>query len=89
MDLNVEKGAFVMQILPDSPAAQAGLMEEDVVTHVGNVAVETAKELSDAIVQAGPGKEVELTVARGTESIKLKARLQDETDIEELLSREG
>jgi S1-C subfamily serine protease len=81
LDLNVEKGALIVQVLPDSPAAEAGLQEEDVVTHVGNVAVMTAKELSDAIVQHGTGKEVELTVARGHESIKLKARLQEAPDV--------
>jgi S1-C subfamily serine protease len=78
--VDVEKGALVMQVVADSPADQAGLMEEDVVTHVGNQAVATSKELSDAIMQLGIGKEVELTVARGKESIKLKARLQEAPD---------
>jgi S1-C subfamily serine protease len=80
LGINVDKGVLVAQIFPDSPAAQAGLMEEDVVTHVGDVAVATAKELSDAIVQLGTGKEVELTVFRGKESIKLKTQLQEAPD---------
>jgi S1-C subfamily serine protease len=88
LDLNVKKGALVIQVLPDSPAAQAGLREEDVVTHVGNKAVATAKELSDAIVQLGTGKEVELTVARGKESIKLKAQLQEVPDIGKVIFAE-
>lgn len=77
LGLSAAKGVLVTQVVPDSPAAQAGLVEEDVVTHVGEVAVATSKELMDALQEVGPGKEVELTVARGPESVQLEARLQE------------
>jgi S1-C subfamily serine protease len=77
LGLGVDKGALVTQVLPDSPAARAGLEEEDVVTQVGDKAVATPEELRDALQQVGPGKEVELTVARGRESVKLKVSPQE------------
>jgi len=76
LELKVDKGVLVTQVLPESPAAKAGLAEEDVITHVNNVAVNTPKDLSAAIQKAGAGKEVTMKVMRGKQEMELKAHLQ-------------
>jgi S1-C subfamily serine protease len=72
-----DKGALVTLVLPGSPAATAGLQEEDIITHVGSSAVVTPEELRDAVQKAGAGKEVTLKVVRNKKEIELKAKLQD------------
>jgi S1-C subfamily serine protease len=72
-----DKGALVARVLPNSPAAKAGLKEEDVITHVGDVAVSNPEQLREAVKKAGAGTEVVLKVVRGSEKLDLKARLEE------------
>jgi S1-C subfamily serine protease len=72
-----DKGALVARVLPNSPAAKAGLSEEDVITHVGDVAVSNPEELREAVKKAGAGTEVVLKVVRGSKKLDLKVRLEE------------
>jgi S1-C subfamily serine protease len=76
LGVKTEHGVVVTQVLPDSPAATAGLHNDDVITHVGKDAVNSPEQLRDAIRKAGIGNEVVLKVARGGQEMELKARLQ-------------
>jgi S1-C subfamily serine protease len=76
LKVTVDRGALVSQVLPNSPAAKAGLQEKDVITHVGDTAVTTPEELRAAIRKAHPDQEVTLKVMRGQQPMELKARLQ-------------
>ncbi|RJP22463.1 MAG: Do family serine endopeptidase [Candidatus Abyssobacteria bacterium SURF_5] len=60
-DLN---GALVEQVIPDSPAAVAGLRHGDVVRAVDGQHVETSKMLQQLIAHKKPGQMVELKVLR-------------------------
>jgi regulator of sigma E protease len=51
-------------VLPDSPAARAGLQGGDVVVRVGAEAVSTWEELAARIKREGAGRELSLTVRR-------------------------
>jgi len=75
LGLTVDQGVLVTHVMDNSPAAKAGLAEEDVITHVGSTAIATPQELREAIQKAGAGKEVALEIARGKETKELKARL--------------
>lgn len=55
------------EVLPDSPAARAGLREGDVVVRVGDREVATWEELASGIRRAGAGRELVLGVRRGAE----------------------
>jgi S1-C subfamily serine protease len=72
-----DKGALVARVLPNSPAAKARLSEEDVITHVGDVAVNSPEQLREAVRKIGAGKEVVLKVVRGAQKLDLKARLEE------------
>jgi len=77
LGLKTDKGALVASVLPDSPAARAGLKEEDVITHVDKAVVNSPEDLREAISKAAAGKEVVLKVVRGKEEMELKAKLAE------------
>lgn len=76
-NVTAEQGAIVTDVLPDSPAAKAGLKRGDVITKVGTKAVTGPEELREAVRQLGAGKEATLTVQRGQETTEVKARLEE------------
>jgi S1-C subfamily serine protease len=78
LGVGAEKGNLVTRVMPESPAAKAGLKQEDVITQIGDRKVATPRELREAIRQAEPGKEVRLKVLRGKENLELKAQLIEE-----------
>jgi membrane-associated protease RseP (regulator of RpoE activity) len=71
----------ITQIVPDSPAAVAGLQEGDELVALDGVSVETFEQVRDAIA-ARPGAQVELTYARdgrtATTPVTLDVRRDDE-----------
>jgi serine protease Do len=71
-----EGGVVVTDVVPNSPAAKAGLRRDDIITAVDNQPVTSPEELRDAIQKAGAGKEVTLQVVRGKEKQTIKATLQ-------------
>jgi S1-C subfamily serine protease len=78
LGIKVEKGALVTQVMPDSPAAKAGVAELDVITRLGDTAVNSPQDLRQAVEKAGAGKEVTLQVVRGGKTLDLKAKLGEQ-----------
>jgi S1-C subfamily serine protease len=76
LGVKTEHGVIVTHVLPDSPAAAAGLKRDDVITHVGVTAVNTQGQLRDAIRKVGAGTEVTLKVVRAMQEREIKARPQ-------------
>ncbi|WP_203453575.1 S1C family serine protease [Jiangella aurantiaca] len=58
------RGALIAQVNPDSPGAEAGLQEGDIVTHVGDRVITDATSLIAAVRSHRPGDEIELTYVR-------------------------
>ena len=71
----VGTGAQVVQVQPDSPAADAGLTAGDVVTAVGDRPVTTSTELTAAVRSYAPGDQVTLTVQRDGETTTVDVTL--------------
>ncbi|MHC4931751.1 MAG: alpha/beta hydrolase [Planctomycetota bacterium] len=59
---DVESGVQLARVLPDTPAAKAGLLTGDVIVGVGKMA-----EFAEKLRRAGAGAELELEVLRGDE----------------------
>ena len=73
-------GALVAEVVPDSPAARAGLRVGDVVTAVGDAPVRTPRDLARAIAALPPGREASLAVQRGGNRETLRAKLAELRD---------
>ncbi len=65
LDLPVDAGILVQQVLPGSPADAAGLREGDVIVRLGDTDIETTADLTLALLEASPGDEVEVEYHRG------------------------
>ena len=77
----VVAGAIITEVLPDSPAEQAGLQEGDVVVAVDNQRVGPAGNLARLIGQYEPGDRLTLTVRRGDEEAReLRVKLGEHPD---------
>jgi len=70
-----KKGASVASVLPNSPAAQAGLQSGDVIISVNGTLLSTvAPENQVSMIRGISGSSVTLQVSRGSESISLLAK---------------
>jgi serine protease Do len=64
MDLPVKEGVFISSVIPDGPAAAAGLQAEDVITAFNGMTVRDSNELRFAVAGADPGTRSEVNVLR-------------------------
>ncbi|WJG08851.1 DegQ family serine endoprotease [Aliiglaciecola sp. LCG003] len=77
MNLEVNKGAFVSEVSPDSAADKGGIESGDIITHINGRIVDSFQELRAKISSMGAGAEVELTLLRKGKSKKVKVTLGD------------
>lgn len=75
LKLPAERGVVVGRIAPDSPAAKAGLKENDVITEVDGQRVEGSAQFRRMIHEIPAGRVVPLTVWREARSQTLSATL--------------
>jgi len=76
LGITVEQGVIVTDVVPNTPAAKAGLKSEDVITAIGDKAISRPEELREAVHQMEVGKEVTLKVFRGNEQLEVKTKLE-------------
>lgn len=76
-NLPVDNGALVVRVIPGSPAADAKLEPNDIITAVGGTAVDANHSLAGLIGTHVPGDQVELTVKRGGEDKKITVKLTE------------
>jgi S1-C subfamily serine protease len=69
-------GAVVNDVLPKSPADKAGLRKGDVITRIDDQAINTPRDLIQAVRKAGVGKEVTVAAMRDDKTMELKAKLE-------------
>jgi S1-C subfamily serine protease len=74
-NLEVTEGALITQVMPNTPAADAGLQENDVVTEVNGEKVDAEHTLRDRLFAYESGDTVTLTVLRDGQSMDLTATL--------------
>lgn len=63
-ELEDESGVLLSEILPDTPAEDAGLRRGDVVTEIQGEQFESLNDFRNRIADLDPGTEVDLTVVR-------------------------
>lgn len=76
-------GALVVEVSPDTPAEQAGLMAGDLIVLIDGEVVSTFTELAAKVQFRVPGTEVELEVVRDGEHINLTVVIGSRPSFEE------
>ncbi|HYG74094.1 MAG TPA: M28 family peptidase [Planctomycetota bacterium] len=69
------KGYLVGQVVPDSPAAQAGIKAGDLITNINGQHLSNAMDLNIGLIDFSPGDSVDLTGRRGDETLQFKVKL--------------
>ena len=73
--LPVTKGILVARVLPNTPASEAGLKEEDVIIQLGEQDINNTGELSKFLIDHLPGETVALVYFRGHKKISTNITL--------------
>ncbi len=69
------RGALVAEVVPDSPADNAGIISGDVITKFGDHPIEKASDLPWLASTAGIGKKVKISLLRGGKTYSVEAVL--------------
>jgi S1-C subfamily serine protease len=75
LGLDVTEGALIREVQADSPAAEAGLQADDIVTAVNGEPVDAERTLRDRLFAYEPGDVVTLDVLRAGEALQIEATL--------------
>ena len=73
----VTEGILVVQVVPDSAAAKAGLQEEDVIVQLGDDPIRNTGDLSKFLIAHPPGEKVSVLSFRGSERRTTRVILGD------------
>lgn len=76
LKLPAERGVLLNQVMADSPAAKAGLKEDDVVTEINGQPIEGTLQFRRMIREIPAGRTAQLTVWRGGRTQSLSVTLE-------------
>ncbi|HVR85390.1 MAG TPA: PDZ domain-containing protein, partial [Planctomycetota bacterium] len=80
LDLAEGEGLLVTQVMPGSPAEQAGLKKNDILTKIDGKAVKGEESLASFMSSARAGQEATLTVLRKSKEQKIKVTIAEKKD---------
>ena len=72
---DLEEGAYVVSVSPDTPAAEAGLIAGDMILKMGDYSVEEKDPLLNVLMNFAPGDTVVLTISRQGTEMELELNL--------------
>lgn len=75
--LSIDRGAAVLQVLPDGPAARAGIRPGDVIVSFNDEPINSAEDLLVALRRQRVGDQVRLTVVREGQEKAVEVKLGD------------
>lgn len=78
-NIDVQRGAFVNEVLPQSAAAKAGIKAGDIITSVNDKAVTNFAELRVKIGTTPPGQEVKIGLVRDGKPQTVTVKLDNST----------
>jgi 2-alkenal reductase len=76
-NLSTDQGVIVVDAPQGGPAADAGIESGDVITKVGDYALDAQTTFSEALFHYKPGDTIEVTVKRGDKDMTVKVTLGD------------
>jgi predicted metalloprotease with PDZ domain len=75
LGVSLTEGAYIREVIADSPAAEAGLEAGDIITAVNSEPVDAERTLRDRLIAYEPGDTITLTVIRGEETLEIEVTL--------------
>ena len=76
LNLMVDRGSLVREVVADSPAYKAGLKKNDVIVEFDGQAISSSRKLPKEVVYAPAGEKVSLTLVRGGETLSINVILE-------------
>jgi serine protease Do len=77
-------GAVVVEVIPNTPAAEAGIQQGDVVSRLDDKAVASAYDLRRLISASEPGAKVSLAILRSGKQLQLAVAVMDQLELVKL-----
>jgi 2-alkenal reductase len=74
-DLAANWGAYITQVEAGSPAAQAGLQDNDIITKLGDITIDESHSYINSLFKYKPGDTIPLTVMRDGKEVQLQITL--------------
>ena len=74
-DLPAEWGVFITNVEPGSPASEAGIQDGDIITRVGDIALDETHSYVNALFSYQPGDQIPLVVVRNGQQTELQITL--------------
>ncbi|HLO84841.1 MAG TPA: HhoA/HhoB/HtrA family serine endopeptidase [Nostocaceae cyanobacterium] len=68
------RGVLVMRVVPNSPAAQAGIKRGDVIIQVDNQPITSAEQLQNVVEDSNLGQILQVKVRRGSQTQEISVR---------------
>lgn len=78
-NLNVQRGAFISEVLPNSGSAKAGIKSGDVIVSLNGKALNSFAELRSRIATTEPGSKVKLGLLRDGKPLEVDVTLDKST----------
>lgn len=76
-DLNIDKGVYVANVAPNSPAAQAGIQEGDIILSVAGTATNSVADLRSVVESQSVGAKVDVVIQRNGRNATVSVVLQE------------
>lgn len=80
MDLPVDQGALVTDVMDGGPAQQAGMQSNDIITAFEGQQVTSMEDVTDQLLNYNPGDEVKITLLRNGENKDIEVTLGTRPD---------
>jgi serine protease Do len=78
---NLKEGIIIEGVLPGTPAAKAGLRENDIITEINGAKVTKGSQLQDTIVDSPVGSTVRLGLLRDSRAQTVSVTIGDRADV--------
>ena len=75
LDIDTDEGAFVVEVVPDSGAAEAGLEQGDVIVAVDGEEITSNEQLGEVVRDHEAGDSIEITILRDGEEQTVTAEI--------------